>query len=95
MMSRKIILDTGPLVAYLNKKDLYHEWAKAQFATMTPPLLTCEAVLSESCFLLRHHENGASNILNLLERELIAVPFQLKDELSTIKILLNNIVYVI
>ena len=50
MKPEKVLLDTGLLVASLNKKDQYHDWAVAQFATMRPPLLTCEAVLSESCF---------------------------------------------
>ena len=90
MKPGKIILDTGPLVAFLNKKDQYHEWALAQFATMIPPLLTCEAVLSESCFLLRHYENGASNVLNLLNRELLAIPFRMKDELNALNVLINK-----
>jgi len=90
MKPRKILLDTGPLVVFLNKEDRYHKWAVAQLATMNPPLLTCEAVLSETCFLLRAYENGAANILNLLERELLAIPFRLADELSTIGALMDK-----
>ena len=52
-MNRNVLLDTGPLVALLNRRDRYHEWAKLQWAKVAPPLLTCEAVLSEACFLLR------------------------------------------
>ena len=47
------IVDTGILVAYLNRREKYHEWTKAQLSMMFPPLLTCEAVIAESCFLLR------------------------------------------
>ncbi len=90
MKPKKVLLDTGPLVAFLNKKDQYHNWVLGQFATMNPPLLTCEAVLSEACFLLREYENGAANVLSLLERRLIAIPFHLEDELSSIKILLEK-----
>lgn len=90
-MSRsKVLLDTGPLVAYLNAKDQYHEWSVTQFASMTPPLFTCEAVLSESCFLLQHYENGVRNVLKLLERQLLIVDFQLIDELEAIKVLLEK-----
>ncbi len=85
-----MILDTGPLVAFLNHRDQHHEWAKTQFATISPPLFTCEAVLSESCFLLRHYEKGAVNVLKLLERELLFIPFRLEDELSAIRVLLNR-----
>jgi predicted nucleic acid-binding protein len=58
MKPQKVIVDTGTIVAFFNKKDHYHERTKAQLATMIPPLLTCEAAISESCFLLRHYENG-------------------------------------
>ena len=90
MKPQKVIVDTGPIVAFLNKKDRYHEWTKTQFATMSPPLLTCESVLSESCFLLRHYENGASNVLTLLERKLLTIPFRLEDELIAVKELINK-----
>ena len=39
-------------------------------------------------FLPRYYENGVVNILKLLERELLAIPFRLKDELSVIRTLL-------
>ncbi len=90
MTAQKVILDTGPLVAFLNKKDRHHEWAKAQFATMSPPLLTCEAVLSEACYLVRNFKNGVVNALKLLERDLISIPFRLQDELSVVKRLLDK-----
>lgn len=90
MKLHKVILDTGPLVAFLNKNDQYHEWAVAQFATMIPPLLTCEAVLSESCFLFKDYKNGTSNVLNLLERKLLALSFRLEEEVIAIKLLVNK-----
>lgn len=89
-MRRKIIVDTGPIVAFLNKGDRHHEWVVGQFATVGPPLLTCEATLSEACFLLRKHDKGASLVLDLLERELIAIPFRLQDEFGMIKQLLEK-----
>ncbi len=90
MNKKKVILDTGPLVAFLNKSDRYHEWAVMQFARLLPPFYTCEAVLSESCFLLRNYEKGLFNIFQLLERELLKIPFNLQDEFSAISILLNK-----
>jgi predicted nucleic acid-binding protein len=54
-LSLRTIVDTGPLVAFFSKGDAHHDWASEQFARLSPPLLTCEAVLSEVCFLL----NGA------------------------------------
>jgi uncharacterized protein len=48
------ILDTGPLVGALDRDDQWHPWAAKQFAAIAQPALTCDAVISEACFLLRH-----------------------------------------
>lgn len=79
-MKRKIILDTGPLVALLSRRDTYHAWAKLQFAAIEPPLSTCEAVISEACFLLRAVHRGPRSVLDLLDRGVVAIPFRLADE---------------
>ena len=50
-MTRRVILDTGPLIAILNPRDRHHRWAQEQWAQVTPPFLTCEAVITEACFL--------------------------------------------
>ncbi len=57
-MKQKVIPDTGPLVAFLIRRDTYHDWAMRQLADIRQPLLTCEAVLSEACFLMRRHAGG-------------------------------------
>ena len=51
-MTRTVtIADTGPIVAFLVRSDLHHAWARERFEILEPPLLTCEAVLTEACFL--------------------------------------------
>ena len=52
--------------------------------------MTCESVISEVCFLLRHTVNGHQNVLKLLERELIQIPFKLEAETSIIFNLMNK-----
>jgi predicted nucleic acid-binding protein len=46
-----VIVDTGPIVALLNSSDAHHAWTRDLLATIEPPLVTCEAVVSEACFL--------------------------------------------
>ena len=90
MKRRRIIIDTGPLVAFLNKYDKYHDWSVTQFSQLNPPFYTCESVISEVCFLLRHINNGPQNVFKLLERELVQIPFKLESEISIITSLMNK-----
>jgi hypothetical protein len=41
----RVIMDTGPLVAWLCPKDAHHRWALAAFERLPAGCLTCEAVV--------------------------------------------------
>ena len=51
---RRVLLDTGPLVAYVNAEDEHHAWAAEILAELPRTAYTCEAVLTESWHLARH-----------------------------------------
>jgi predicted nucleic acid-binding protein len=57
-MLNQVIIDTGVLVALIDRRDCYHAWVTEHLTQIAPPLLTCEAVLSESWFLLQRVKNG-------------------------------------
>jgi predicted nucleic acid-binding protein len=61
------IVDTGPLVALLNRADPYHELAVDQTKILPGPLATCEAVLTETFFLVASSEKAVSRLFDLLE----------------------------
>jgi len=90
MLKNRVILDTSPLVALINKRDTYHEWAKQKWSMIKPPLLTCEAVITESFFLLRNIHGGQETIIKFLERKAVIIGFDLEDELIHIQSLLNS-----
>ena len=85
---RTTLVDTGPIVALLNRRDRHHGWAVETLATIRPPLLTCEAVLSEAAYLLRRLSGGPEKAVELLGRGILAVPFRLEAEASPVKKLL-------
>ena len=46
-MNDRIIIDTGALVAFLCRADRHHDWVTRQLDAVRPPLMTCEAVISD------------------------------------------------
>ena len=87
---KRVLLDTGPLVAYLDRRDRNYVWACEIFASVEPPLYTCESVLSEAIFLLRGLERGPDAVLEMVERGLIDVGFSLADEIGPVRKLMKK-----
>ena len=84
-MKRRVLLDTGPLVALFDRSDAHDAWASEQWAQIAPPLLTCEAVLSEACFLLRDFAPGPDAVLEAVRRGAIEIAFRLTDHADRIR----------
>ena len=89
-MNRRVFLDTGPLVALLNGRDKHYDWAKLQWSQAVPPLLTCEPVLSEACFLLRATPGGNDAVMELLRRHVVEVAFHLEDHVEAVARLIRK-----
>lgn len=84
-MKRRVLLDTEPLVALILAQDQFHSWAVAQFATLEPPLFTCEAVITEACFLMRNFYPGQEAVLLLMERGVMKIGFNLNEEFREVQ----------
>ncbi len=87
---RRFAVDTGPLVAFLNRDDEFHDWAVATLERHKPPLLACEATISEACFLLRRTPQGGDAVLEMLNRGLVTLPFRLTQELPAVRSLMSK-----
>ena len=57
-MAEIVFSDTGPLVALLDADEEHHAWAKDKMHAIEPPLLVCEAIITECSFLLRKYPRG-------------------------------------
>ena len=86
----RLLVDTGPLVALLNRRDRYHSWVREILDTLEPPVFTCEAVVSEACFLLRRIAGGQDALLELLTRHVIEIDFQMAGELAAVRSLMRK-----
>lgn len=85
-----VVVDTGPLVALLNSRDAHHAWAHELFAGLEPPLFTCEAVMAETCHLLRRLQGGSAAALALVTAGVVEIRFALGDEAPRVKSLMER-----
>lgn len=86
----RIVIDTGPMVALLNRRDRYHTWAREVLDTVTAPIFTCEAVISEACFLLGRFAGGQDKVMEMLAQDIVQIGFQLQSETDAVRLLLSK-----
>jgi uncharacterized protein len=86
----RIVVDTGPLVAYFNRRDRWHSWAVEQMTALAPPLLTCEPVLTEACFLFHRAGGAPADLVRKLAEEVLQVGIDLEEEAASIESLLRR-----
>ena len=79
-MTQAVLIDTGPLVALFNRRDRYHRWTIDQWADLEPPVITCEPVVTEACFLLRGLSGGPAAVLELLARGVVKIGYSVEAE---------------
>jgi uncharacterized protein len=63
---KPLLLDTGPLVALLDRNDPYHPWVTPRFGGISGPLVTTGAVVTEATFFLQHVKEGITRLFQLL-----------------------------
>lgn len=89
-MLDEVIVDTGILIAAIDRRDSHHPWVTEQLKDISPPLLTCEAVISETWFLLQRVKNGRAALLQLLTNRHVEIRFDLQLELAAVLALLDR-----
>jgi predicted nucleic acid-binding protein len=85
-----VVADTGPLVAALRARDRDHAWARAQLSSLSDPLATCEAVLTEAFYLLQAVPGGHERLAALVDRGAVEVRFDFQDERDAVLRLLRK-----
>ena len=84
MAGTKVIVDTGPLVAYFNVRDRHHAWAVERWATLFDPVVTCESVISEAAFLLGEDGLETEKLWSAIERGTVRVDFAFERHRSDV-----------
>ncbi len=88
MTQSDILLDTGPLVALLDRNDQHHSRVKEIFSKLSPPFLTCEPVLTEAWFLVgRRNEIPGMKILELGQKGFYTIGVTLQESWETLMVI--------
>lgn len=82
----KTLLDTGPLVAFLNRRDAYHDWTREALSTVPPPLWTCEPVLAEAAYLSKR----PSDIMQMLADGALRIGLSVETEADALRRVLDR-----
>ena len=65
---KPVLLDTGVVVALLDRSERHHVACVEAVTELAAPLVTCEAVVAEACYLLRHLRGAPDAVLANVER---------------------------
>jgi predicted nucleic acid-binding protein len=79
------LLDTGGLIAVLYRRDQFHEWAIEQIGRLPAPILTCEAVLAEACFLAQRMLGTSRAVYEFVATGAVEIAFDLNEEFEAVK----------
>jgi predicted nucleic acid-binding protein len=87
---KPVLLDTGVIVALLDRSERLHEACAEAVRELEAPLITCEAVIAESCYLLRKLAGAAEAVIDNVAAGIFQIPFQLSQEAAGVKQILRK-----
>ena len=87
---KPVLLDTGVIVALLDRSERLHEACAEAVRELEAPLITCEAVIAESCYLLRNLAGAGEAVIENVAAGIFQIPFQLSQEAAGVKQILRK-----
>jgi predicted nucleic acid-binding protein len=80
-----VIVDTGPLVAFLDRAERHHRWVAERIGELEVPLLLCEPVLAEAMHLLARLPKAQDALFGLLENGALRIAFRVEEQVPALR----------
>jgi uncharacterized protein len=87
---KPVLLDAGVIVALLDRGERFHQACAGTVRSLESPLITCEAVITESCFLLRGLPGAPEAVIENVVAGIFQLPFQLSRDAIAVKRVLRK-----
>jgi uncharacterized protein len=87
---KPVLLDTGAIVALLDRSEKAHHACAEAVNELQAPLITCEAVITESCYLLRNFRGAPDVVIENVAAGFFQIPFQPSREVDGVKPVLRK-----
>jgi predicted nucleic acid-binding protein len=87
---KSVLLDTGFIVALLDRSESFHKTCARAVREVQAPLVTCEAVITESCYLLRNSSGASEAVIENIAAGIFQIPFQLSRDIPGVKQVLRK-----
>ncbi len=85
-----VLLDTGIIVALLDRSERHHGACAAALREVAGPLITCEPVIAEACYLVRKLRGAPEAILDNVRDGVFQLPFALTPEAPAVAALMKK-----
>src|SRR5437879_706230 len=82
----KNILDAGPLIAALNRRDAYHRWASETLERLGPPFYSCPEAVAEAAAMT----GQPAALVEMIQAEEIILNFDLAEQTAGVLALLKK-----
>lgn len=87
---RRVLVDTGPIVAILSRRDEYHQLCVEALRDMPGPLFTCWPVITEAAWLLRRSGAAVQQLLRSLDAGFLELLPLTSDDAAAIASILKK-----
>jgi len=81
---KPVLLDTSVLVALLDRAQASHRACTETFEALLGTVVTCEAVITEACYLLRNVRGAVEAVMENIANGVVQIPFGLSGSAADV-----------